>query len=158
MAFALSYFPIFFPPFTLITRLLVKTMLDCINKYFAFLLRKNLLKTQNFMCEKCLKFVPVCSIKHEIRFPSGGFAPLNPLPGRCPGPAGGLERHPDPSPYLVPILHSSSSYATGNKCQTVSFANTICEYSFETCIKFNSFDAYRLYSCIVHCLVTIGHQ
>lgn len=38
------------------------------------------------MCEKCLKFVPLCSIKHEIRFPSGGFAPLNPLPGRCPGP------------------------------------------------------------------------
>ena len=67
------------------------------------------------MCEKCLKFVPVCSIKHEIRFPSGGFAPLNPLPGRCPGPAGGLERPPDPSPYLVPILYSSSSYATAYK-------------------------------------------
>lgn len=72
---------------------------------------------------------------------------------------------------LAPLVHDlkmgtyfgnlTGSYmwkSTTYKCQTVSFANTICEYSFETCIKFNSSDAYRLYSCIVHCLVTIGHQ
>ena len=28
----------------------------------------------------------------------GGFAPLDPLPGLCPGPTGGLKQPPDPSP------------------------------------------------------------
>ena len=28
----------------------------------------------------------------------GGFAPLDPLLGLCPGPAGDLKRSPDPSP------------------------------------------------------------
>ena len=28
----------------------------------------------------------------------GGFVPLAPLPGLCPGPTGGLKRPPDPSP------------------------------------------------------------
>ena len=44
----------------------------------------------------------------------GGFAPLDPLPGLCPGPTGGLKRPPDPSPICVPILHFVPSYAPGN--------------------------------------------
>ena len=35
----------------------------------------------------------------------GGFAPLAPLPGLCPGPTGSLKRPPDPSPnnFAPPI-------------------------------------------------------
>ena len=38
----------------------------------------------------------------------GGFAPLAPLPGLCPGPTGGLKRPPDPSPnnFASPISNS----------------------------------------------------
>ena len=38
----------------------------------------------------------------------GGFAPLAPLPGFCPGPTGGLKRLPDPSPnnFAPPISNS----------------------------------------------------
>ena len=38
----------------------------------------------------------------------GGFAPLAPLPGLCPGPTGGLKWPPDPSPnnFAPPISNS----------------------------------------------------
>ena len=38
----------------------------------------------------------------------GGFASLAPLPGLCPGPTGGLQRPPDPSPnnFAPPISNS----------------------------------------------------
>ena len=32
----------------------------------------------------------------------GGFVPLDPLLGLCPGPAGDLKRSPDPSPTHAP--------------------------------------------------------
>ena len=42
-----------------------------------------------------------------LEFP-GGFAPLAPLPGLCPGPTGGRLRPPDPSPnnFAPPISNS----------------------------------------------------
>jgi hypothetical protein len=46
---------------------------------------------------------------HEIGSPKrqnagapGGLCPLDPLPGRCPAPAGDLGGLPDPSPILRP--------------------------------------------------------
>ena len=38
----------------------------------------------------------------------GGFVPLAPLPGLCPGPTGGLTWPPDPSPnnFAPPIYNS----------------------------------------------------
>ena len=38
------------------------------------------------------------SVIPKIPRTSGGFAPLGPLPGFYPGPAGNLKRSPDPSP------------------------------------------------------------
>ena len=38
------------------------------------------------------KKLPLKCLKPHIF--SGGFAPLSPLPGRCPGPNGGLRRPP----------------------------------------------------------------
>ena len=40
-----------------------------------------------------------------LEFP-GGFVPLAPLPGFCPGPTGGHKRPPDPSPnnFASPFL------------------------------------------------------
>ena len=46
----------------------------------------------------------------EIRFRPGGFAPLVPLPGLCPGPTWGPRRPPDPSPVVLPHC-SGPSYA-----------------------------------------------
>ena len=37
----------------------------------------------------------------QIRFLPGGFAPLNPLPGLCPGPTGGLGGPLHPRPNLL---------------------------------------------------------
>ena len=46
-------------------------------------------------------------------FSVGGLAPspLNPPPGLCHGPAGGLIRPPDLSPQVVPTFHFIPSYA-----------------------------------------------
>ena len=41
----------------------------------------------------------------NLFFGRGGFAPLDPLPGLCPGSAGGLKRPSDPSPiYFFPPI------------------------------------------------------
>ena len=50
---------------------------------------------QNCRSNKCLQFLkpPVLP---------GGFDPLGPLPGLCPGPAGDRMRSPDPSPTHAP--------------------------------------------------------
>ena len=37
----------------------------------------------------------------QIRFRPWGFAPLDPLPGLCPGPTGGLGGPLDPQPNLL---------------------------------------------------------
>jgi hypothetical protein len=39
----------------------------------------------------------------------GGFAPLGPLPGFYPGPAGDLKRSPDPSPTHAPLTTNPGS-------------------------------------------------
>ena len=44
-------------------------------------------------------------------FSIGGLCPLNPPPGFCPEPVGGLKRPPDPSPQVVPTFHCIPSYA-----------------------------------------------
>ena len=53
------------------------------------------------------KKLPLKCLKTHIF--SGGFAPLNPLPGRCPGPNGGLRRPPYPRPMFFgldgPMAH-----------------------------------------------------
>ena len=45
------------------------------------------------------------SMFKTLEFP-GAFAPLAPLPGLCPAPAGSLKRPPDPSPnnFAPPFL------------------------------------------------------
>jgi hypothetical protein len=40
---------------------------------------------------------------------SGGFAPLGPLPGFYPGPAGDIKRSPDPSPTHAPLTTNPGS-------------------------------------------------
>ena len=53
------------------------------------------------------KKLPLKCLKTHIF--SGAFAPLNPLPGRCPGPNGGLRRPPYPRPMFFgldgPMAH-----------------------------------------------------
>ena len=46
------------------------------------------------------KKLPLKCLKTHI-FSGGGFAPLNPLPGHCPGPNGGLRRLPYPRPMFL---------------------------------------------------------
>ena len=58
-------------------------------------------------------FVHLFTLKIVFRW--GVFTPLNPQPGLCPGPAGGLMRPPDPSPQVVPTFHFIPSYAPGLK-------------------------------------------
>ena len=55
-------------------------------------------------------FVHLFTLKIFSRW---GALPLEPQPGLCPGPAGGLMRPPDPSPQVVPTLHFIPSYAPG---------------------------------------------
>ena len=47
------------------------------------------------------------------RASGGGFAPLGPLPGFYPGPAGDLKRSPDPSPTHAPPLTTNPGSAPG---------------------------------------------
>ena len=53
-------------------------------------------------------FVHLFTLK---KFSVWGFVPLNPPPGLCPGPAGGLKRPTDTSPQVVPTFHFIPSYA-----------------------------------------------
>ena len=39
----------------------------------------------------------------------GGFVPLDPLLGLCPGPAGDLKKSPDPSPTHAPLIPNPGS-------------------------------------------------
>ena len=39
----------------------------------------------------------------------GGFVPLDPLLGLCPGPAGDLKRSPDPPPTHAPLIPNPGS-------------------------------------------------
>ena len=59
------------------------------------------------ICIRIKQEMPLKCLKTHIF--SGGFAPLNPLPGRCPGPNGGLRRPPYPRPMFFgldgPMAH-----------------------------------------------------
>ena len=49
------------------------------------------------------------SVIPKIPRASGGLAPLCPLPGFYPGPAGDLKRLPDPSPTHAPLTTNPGS-------------------------------------------------
>ena len=53
-------------------------------------------------------FVHLFTLKIVFRW---GVSPLKPPPGLCPGPPGGLQRPPYPSPQVVPTFHFIPSYA-----------------------------------------------
>ena len=53
------------------------------------------------------------SVIPKIPRASGGQAPLGPLPGYYPGPAGDLKRSPDPSATHAPLTTNPGS-APGN--------------------------------------------
>ena len=70
----------------------------------------------------------------------GGFVPLAPLPGLCPGPTGGLKRSPDPSPnnFAPPI--SNSGYGPADTLDCITFA-----YNYNiNCIRWNIAEMYLI--------------
>ena len=56
-------------------------------------------------------FIHLLTLKIVFRWGACPPPPLNPPPGLCHGPAGGLIRPPDLSPQVVPTFHFIPSYA-----------------------------------------------
>lgn len=76
--------------------MLVKTNWIVFKNVFAFLLQKIRKKPPKLYVQKVPKICSLVISKTQNPFSVGGIKPLNPPPGHCPGPAGSLERPPDP--------------------------------------------------------------